>query len=79
MWWRSKRSKDDAHRAEMEARRARRAERSARTDAVGPTPRNIGPKPTTTDAAKVKAAHDKRERRRVRRMYETVRTQVGRM
>jgi len=65
--------------AEMAARKVRREERSARTAAAGPTPRNIGPKPTKTDADKVRAAHAKREQRRVKRMFNMVRTRAGQM
>lgn len=70
--------KDEVHRAEMEARAKRRPERSARSDAVGPTPRNIGAKRTTTDAEVVKAAYDKRKRKAEARLENSVRAREGR-
>lgn len=70
--------KDAAHRAEMEARAKRRAERSARSDAVGPTPRNIGAKRTTTDVDAVKVAHEKRKRKAEARLENGVRAREGR-
>lgn len=63
-----KRRKSDAHRAEMTARRERQAERGGRTGEV--PPRWFRPKPETTNAAKVKAAHEKRVRRGLRRLTE---------
>lgn len=53
---------------DREGRRRRREERSARSVENGPTPRNTGPKKTTTDADKVRAAHVKRERRKIQRL-----------
>lgn len=70
--------KDAAHRAEMEARAKRRAERAARSDAVGPTPRNIGAKRTSTDVEVVKAAYDKRKRKAEARLENAARTREGR-
>ncbi len=63
---------------EREARAKRRAERAARSDATGPTPRNIGPKPTTTDVDAVKAAHAKRKRKAEQRLENHARTREGR-
>lgn len=62
---------------EREARAKRREERSARSDAVGPTPRMIGEKRTTTDADVVKAAYAKRVRKAKLRLENRVRTREG--
>lgn len=69
--------KSDEHSAEMAARALRRAERRARSEANGPTPHKGRAKRTTTDADRVKAAHDKRERRRMRRFKDSARTLGG--
>lgn len=54
-----------------------REERSARTAAQGPTPRNTGPRKTSTDVHAVKKANAKRARRRLRRLEEAQRRREG--
>lgn len=62
---------------EREDRRARREERSKRSAARGPTPRNTGKKKATTDVDRVKAAHEKRRRRALKRIENAARTREG--
>lgn len=60
--------KGDDHRAEMRARAARRAERTERHVDEYVVPPRVVNVYDNTDVGRVKAAHDKRTRRRLRNM-----------
>lgn len=60
---------------EKDRRAARREERAARTRALAP--RMFERKRESTDVDKVKDAHEKRERRNLRRMEEAQRRREG--
>jgi hypothetical protein len=62
---------------DREGRQQRREERSQRTADDGPTPHNTGPRKTTTDADKVRAAYVKRERRKIARLENAERRREG--
>ncbi len=67
-------NRDEEHREEMRRRAERRAARSARTAEEGPSPKNMGPARTTTDAVALKAAEDRRVRKNLRRLQMKART-----
>jgi hypothetical protein len=69
--------KADEHSQEMIERALRRAERQARSSEEGPTPHKGRPERTSTDVDAVKAAHDKRERKKLRQIEEAARTREG--
>ena len=61
---------EEAHRIEMNERAKRREERSQRSLLTQRHVETDTPRRTSTDTEKVKAAHEKRERRRMRRFKE---------